>query len=123
MSVRLVRKLQRSTYQKSIEFEKQMSPGFVMSTMDRPKKPVCPESWPCSCFCTSEETESSSYSCLESQSYLYYVDPTRNTPSIDHQSLTYLTGDNCTPSMPWGSLAYMMLLVFMKDLSEGTAAL
>lgn len=29
----------------------------------------------------------------------------------------------CTPSMPWGSLAYMMLLVFMKDLSQGTAAL
>lgn len=70
--------------------------------MDRPRKPVCPESWPCLCFCTGEETESSKYSCLESQSCLYCADPTQNTPSTDHQSPAYLTGDNCTPSMPWG---------------------
>lgn len=78
--------------EKSLGFEKQMAAGFVVSTVDSPRTPVCPESWPCSCFCTGEETDSSS--CIESQSYLYCADPTQRTPSTDHQSPISLTGDN-----------------------------
>lgn len=98
-----------------------MAPGFIVSTMDRPRAPVCPQSWPCSCSYTDEGTESSSNShpnsYPESQSSLYCAGPTQNTSPADHQTPASHTGGNLHSQHALAfSLAYMMLLVLMKDL-------